>query len=104
MSKIGQIKYSSSEEKKQAKRDCWTNLIKEDKLGYMAMLRNLRNLLNVGVDNETLNIVQNKIASQDAVLHSKQLPYRFLSAFREIKNVEHPKTRFLVDALEEAVL
>jgi hypothetical protein len=104
LSKIGQIKYSSSEEKKQAKRDCWTNLIKEDKLGYMAMLRNLRNLLNVGVDNETLNIVQNKIASQDAVLHSKQLPYRFLSAFREIKNVEHPKTRFLVDALEEAVL
>ena len=90
--------------KNEAKREVWTKLIKERKHGYMAMLRNLRNILNVDIDAHTLNIVKRNIQSKDAVLSSKQLPYRFLSAFREIKNVEHPKTRFLVDALEEAVL
>lgn len=104
LSKVGQIKYSSIEKKNEAKREVWTKLIKERKHGYMAMLRNLRNILNVDIDAHTLNIVKRNIQSKDAVLSSKQLPYRFLSAYREIKNVRHPKTGVLVEALEKAVL
>lgn len=62
------------------KKDTWSFLIKENLVGYMAMLRNLRNILEAGVGRDVINLVSNQISSKDEVLKSRQLPFRFLSA------------------------
>ena len=63
-------------------KETWEELIDSGKVGYMALLRNLRNI----VDAEPSNIqkVLDKIADPEAVRKSKQLPFRFLSAYRNI--------------------
>ena len=60
--------------------DTWERLIQEDKVPYMAMLRNLRNIQDAGVDEATFNLVKDKLTNIDAIKKSKQFPYRYQSA------------------------
>jgi len=50
-------------------------------MGYMALLRNLRNFEQAGVSEGTLDSVAAKIADKDEVAKSRQFPMRFLSAY-----------------------
>lgn len=52
-------------------------------MGYMALLRNLRNFQDKGVSDAMLKMVAMTIGDQEMVRNSKQLPYRFLSAYLE---------------------
>lgn len=56
-------------------------------MGYMALLRNLRNFDESGVSNLVAQTVANRLASVSEVFKSRQLPMRFLSAFRAVSNV-----------------
>ena len=85
LSAVGQRHYESEEEKDNAKRDVWRKLVQSHRLGYMATLRNLRNMLLLGMDDETMQMVCDFIANPEAVRKSKQLPFRFLSAFLELQ-------------------
>jgi len=87
-----------------AKAAKWEELIDSGRLGYMALLRNLRNLLRVGVSENAIETVAKTIASKDAVLESKQLPFRFFSAYVELHESNSPHVRSLLNALEEAVV
>jgi hypothetical protein len=49
-------------------------------MGYMALLRNLRNFQDKGVSDKVLKQVAMRIGDQTEVLNSRQLPYRFLAA------------------------
>lgn len=60
----------------------WTELIDSGRVGYMALLRNLRNIINADPDN--IQKVFDKLSDPDAVLASKQLPFRFLSAYLQL--------------------
>ena len=51
-------------------------------MGYMALLRNLRNFDEAGVGDEVAARVAAKLADPDEVAASRQLPFRFLSAYR----------------------
>lgn len=51
-------------------------------MGYMALLRNLRNFEQKGVSARVLTEVANRIADPAEVAKSRQLPFRFLSAYR----------------------
>lgn len=51
-------------------------------MGYMARLRNLRNFDEAGVDDAVAADVAAKLADPDEVATSRQLPFRFLSAYR----------------------
>jgi 60 kDa SS-A/Ro ribonucleoprotein len=53
------------------------------KMGYMALLRNLRNFEKVNLDLDPILV---RITDEKAVKFSKQLPYRFYSAYKEIEN------------------
>ena len=55
-------------------------------MGYMALLRNLRNFLNAGVSTEVLDQIAARIADPDEVAKSKQLPFRFWSAYKETEH------------------
>jgi hypothetical protein len=66
----------------ETKKDVWEELIDSRKVGYMALLRNLRNILQAGVSNEHITKVCDYLSNENAVKGSKQLPFRFLSAYR----------------------
>jgi len=51
-------------------------------MGYMALLRNLRNFDEAGVSDEVAAIVAAKLSDPGQVARSRQLPMRFLSAYR----------------------
>lgn len=53
-------------------------------MGYMALLRNLRNFEQAGVSGTTLDTVAVRLADPEQVSRSRQFPLRFLSAYRNI--------------------
>jgi hypothetical protein len=58
----------------------WEALIPN--MGYMALLRNLRNMEQAGISKDAIRAVCNRLADPVEVAKSKQLPMRFLSAYR----------------------
>lgn len=79
--------------------ETWEKLINSRKVGYMALLRNLRNILNANPSN--IEKVLSTIENPEAVRKSKQLPFRFLSAYKELESGRAGSRVF--DALENAV-
>jgi 60 kDa SS-A/Ro ribonucleoprotein len=73
-----------------SKGEAWTRLLAENKLGALALLRNLRNLREAGVD-ETL-----VLSALEAMNTQRVLPFRFLAAARYAPQWEQ--------ALEQAML
>lgn len=51
-------------------------------MGYMALLRNLRNFDEAGVSDKVAQVVAAKLSDPEQVARSRQLPMRFLSAHR----------------------
>ena len=66
-------------------------------LPYMAAIRNLRNMDEAGISYATATKLAAQIANPDEVARSRQLPYRFLSAY-----LAAPSDRWK-GALEEAI-
>src|SRR6202166_3803866 len=58
------------------KRESWTRLLAERKLGALALLRNLRNMKDAGVSEDLVT------AALDAMKTERVLPFRFLAAAR----------------------
>lgn len=103
LSALGQTKYASDEEKKVAFRMKWEELIDSRKLGYMALIRNLRNVLEAEVSQLHVVKVCEALSNPDSVRRSKQLPFRFLAAYREVSKVKSAYAGRVMDALEQAV-
>jgi hypothetical protein len=103
LSALGQMKFVSDAEKEAAFRIKWEELIDSNKVGYMALMRNLRNILESNVSKEHVIKVCDTLASPEAVRRSKQLPFRFLAAYREISKVKSVYASRVLDALEKAV-
>nr|WP_225954085.1 TROVE domain-containing protein [Kibdelosporangium phytohabitans] len=57
----------------------WEALIPS--MGYMALLRNLRNFDETGVSDEVAAKVAERLADPEQVARSRQFPFRFLSAY-----------------------
>lgn len=78
----------------------WEKLIDSNKLGYMAILRNLRNIIKAAPDN--INKVYEVLENENRVKKSKQLPFRYYSAFKVLSN-EGLGTSKIYDVLENAI-
>jgi len=59
----------------------WQEVANNPKTGFMALLRNLRNFVNHDVD---LTKVISRLTNEEEVRKSKQLPYRFYTAYKEL--------------------
>lgn len=70
------------------KNEVWSFLIKNNLVGYMALIRNLRNLLEAKVNRNILNKVCDKLIDKVEVINSKQLPFRFFSAYKSIVKID----------------
>jgi hypothetical protein len=98
-----EVELSTAKEKGKTKKQVWEQLIDSKKVGYMALLRNLRNILSEDVSVLHIKKVADYIASKEAVKKSKQLPFRFLSAYKMIQGNKSVNTGLFLEALEKAV-
>lgn len=78
------------------KKGAWTRLLKENKLGGMALLRNLRNMEQAGVDRK---LVRDSVANMRT---DRILPFRFISAARYAPNLEDVLEKAMLKSLSEA--
>ena len=107
LSALGQQECMTETEQQMTFAAKWEELIDSGKMGYMAMLRNLRNFLKSGVSIEVLEKVANRLSNEHEVVSSKQFPFRFLSAYREIKNARYTlnvHSNILANSMEETAL
>lgn len=104
LSALGQTKFENDEQRALAFRNKWEELIDSGKVGYMALMRNLRNILESNVSFDHIGRVCDTLKDPDAVDNSKQLPFRYLAAYREVMQISKPSTAALLSALELATL
>ncbi len=79
----------------------WEELIDHKKLPFMAMLRNLRNLILAGVSFRHHSWVLSKLNNEGAVAASRQFPFSFFSAYEAI-DIDLAKLREEVAAAKQA--
>ncbi|MBS1561044.1 MAG: TROVE domain-containing protein [Bacteroidetes bacterium] len=84
LSAVGQRSFANEAERTAAITATWESLIESGGLGYMAMLRNLRNILAANVSSSHIAMVCAKLSDSESVARSKQFPLRFLSAYRQL--------------------
>lgn len=65
---------------KGATKESWENILPS--MGYMAILRNVRNFIQRGVDT---SLYVPRLYDRDFVIKSKQFPFRFFSAWKAVK-------------------
>ncbi|NBA75631.1 TROVE domain-containing protein [Emticicia sp. ODNR4P] len=104
LSALGQLHFGSEKAKNKAFRAKWEELILSKKVGYMALLRNLRNMLECNISDECLDMVLSYLSEENAVRTAKQLPFRYWSAYRELSNITDGRVTKVIDALEKAML
>lgn len=78
------------------KKETFERLIKEGKLGYLALLRNLRNMVQAGCDQ---NLVRNAILAKKGARWV--LPFRYVAAARHAPMYEKEIDQALVSAIQE---
>jgi 60 kDa SS-A/Ro ribonucleoprotein len=103
LSAVGQAAYATEADRQTAVRLTWATLIISGKLGYIALLRNLRNILEANVSAQVMERVCDTLADRFAVARSKQLPFRFLAAYREVKVLPTGHVAGVLAALETAI-
>jgi len=92
-------KATTVEEKAEMKKDAWVGLIKERKIGYFALLRNLRNIMTQApeiVDDACAMLTDRKLIKNSLVM-----PFRFLTAMNEI-DTTHAVGRKINAAISKA--
>lgn len=92
---------SDEEELLKAKGDVWRELIREKKIGYFALLRNLRNIQEDAPDvvDEACEI----LLDEERIRKSLVLPFRFTTAIDAMMRVTGSQAEKVRNALEAAV-
>ncbi|XP_069616642.1 telomerase protein component 1 [Ranitomeya imitator] len=66
----------------------WESLLDHRKVPFMALLRNLRNLIRAGISEKHHNEVNSRLSNQNSVIKSRLFPFRFLSAYKVIQDLD----------------
>ena len=90
----------NQEDKEKAKAEVWLKLLKEKKLGYFALLRNLKNIKEQSTD-EALEEALWTLTDKKLIKNSLVLPFRYATAYRRLKEVEN--TQRILAEIDKAV-
>lgn len=85
----------------EAKKAVWNRLLDERKLGYFALLRNLRNIISLG-DESLKTKALNALVDRNAIKKSMVLPFRFATAYDELSKIDTDAMRAISKACEIA--
>lgn len=90
-----EVAISAAKGDKEATKKEWVRLLKEEKLGALAVLRNLRNMDQAGVPAE---LIREAIVSMNT---ERVLPFRFISAARIMPKFEGELEQAMLKSLQE---
>lgn len=79
-------------------KETWTKVL--PKMGYMGVLRNLRNFVQNDVDEKPIIEI---LTNVNKIRNSKQFPYRFYSAWRVLAGMSDKRVPKLMDACTQAL-
>jgi len=88
LSAVGQ-QAETEEDLAQLKSDAWSELISTRKIGYFALLRNLRNIINQSPS--SVKAVCEMLVDEKMIKSSRVLPFRFATAYEEINKIDSSK-------------
>jgi hypothetical protein len=94
-------KAESEEEKEELKKDAWTELIKEKKIGYFALVKNLRNIIEQAP--EIIPDACEMLIDENLIRKSLVLPFRFSTAITEVEKISGPEAKKVIRALNTAI-
>ena len=101
LSKAGQ-EASNEEELTQLKSDAWGELLTTRKIGYFALLRNLRNIINQAP--QFVGLACDLLVDEKMIKSSRVLPFRFATAYEEISKLgSSSEVRKVMTALHQAL-
>lgn len=83
------------------KKGVWSKLIKSKKIGYFALLRNLRNIIEQSP--EVITEALELLVDENLIKKSLVLPFRYLTAIKEIQQLNGSGVRQTLVALSKAV-
>lgn len=66
--------------------EAWEAMIPS--MGYMALIRNLRNFEGAGISKPAIKGINERLSNPDQVARSRQLPFRFLSAYENTNSAQ----------------
>ncbi len=92
---------SNDQEKAELKNAAWTDLLRTGKLGYLALLRNLRNIVAQAPELSAEVAVQ--LTDRARIKQSLVLPFQFLSAMDAISEANVENKRLIQQALNQAL-
>ena len=88
LSAVGQ-QAETEEDLAQLKSDAWSELISTRKIGYFALLRNLRNIINQSPS--SVKAACEMLVDEKMIKSSRVLPFRFATAYEEINKIDSSK-------------
>jgi len=91
----------TAEEAATAKSEAWATLVRERKLGYLALLRNLRNVLTHAP--EVVDDLCKQLVNEEAVRRSLVFPFQFLSAIEVLEQGNLAGADRVMAALNDAI-
>lgn len=94
-------KAETEEEKKELKAESWKDLIESKRIGYFALLRNLRNILNDAP--ELIEQACELLTDEKLIENSLVLPFRYRTALGEIEQLGGRGSRRVIQALSDAI-
>jgi len=83
----------------------YKDMLKNNKLGYMAALKNVKNILEAGPDRETIDLLVGLLGDENRILKSRVLPFRFAQAYETVKRLDEVDPFFqkkVMNVIEEA--
>lgn len=84
------------------KADAWQELLSTRKLGYFALLRNLRNIIQQSP--KCVEMACEQLTDEDSISRSKVLPFRFSKAYEEISKLDSStEVRSVLKAINQAL-
>lgn len=100
LTKAGQ-NATDNDSKIEAKAEVWKSLIREKKLGYIALLRNLRNIMTQAPD--MLKEALDSLTNAAFIKKARVFPFQFLTAYKQFIEINTKEARLITAALSTAI-
>lgn len=81
------------------KAQAWYTLLADNRVGHMALLKNLRNILDLD-DSSLAALTASRLTNEGTIRRSLVFPYRYVIAYNELR--DHRNARWIVEALNTA--
>lgn len=92
-------------EKAEAREQAWGDLLRENKLGYLALIRNLVNISNDVKDQATFDLMIQAVENEESIKKSMVFPFQMYTAYKMVEGKIRDTRRAgkVMDALSKAV-